>query len=135
MSKKLQYFIENLSHLSPNISFLYDMIEEIENEKQKEKVVVPIFNYFEKYPDADLGSPGPLVHFLESIEFYQEELQNSLKRKPTAHTCWMVNRILNSNLEKKQREKWLNFLRLSVQHPEITEETILVAKNFLEYQE
>ena len=49
----------------------------------------------EDFPEADFGQPGPLTHFVEGFykSGYEELLYQSIKRKPTLHTIWMVNRI------------------------------------------
>ena len=51
----------------------------------------------EEFPDADFGQPGPLTHFVETFysNGYEELLCQSLKRRPTVHTVWMLNRIIN----------------------------------------
>jgi hypothetical protein len=40
-----------------------------------------MFNVMERPPDADLGSPGPLVHTLERWRGYEPELVNSVRRR------------------------------------------------------
>lgn len=39
-----------------------------------------LFSVMEGMPDADLGSPGPLVHPLEALKEYQAELMRSVRR-------------------------------------------------------
>jgi hypothetical protein len=61
----------------------------------------------ERYPEADLGSPGPLVHTIERIPIAQfgTFLRSSVERQPGQLNLWMVNRILNSQLTKQHREE------------------------------
>ena len=54
---------------------------------------------FERHPDADLGSPGPLVHCIETVpmESFIPDLAESLNRAPSLMTLWMADRCLRSN--------------------------------------
>jgi hypothetical protein len=60
-----------------------------------------MFRVMERCPEADLGSPGPLVHSIESvgkvlgIPAYEALLVDSVRRRPMYLNLWMVNRILN----------------------------------------
>jgi len=54
-------------------------------------------DFMEEHPEIDYGTPGPLVHFLERFykKGYEEQLVLSIRRKPTCHTIWMLNRLIN----------------------------------------
>src|ERR1700722_19323310 len=55
-----------------------------------------LFRTMERLDGVDLGTPGPLVHTLESWPGrYEKLLAESVRRKPTPLSVWMVNRILN----------------------------------------
>ena len=70
------------------------------------------FTFFENHSDADLGMPGPLVHFLEKyFPQYTEGLCKSVDRQPTHYTLWMINRILNADINEKMRIKLINTLK------------------------
>jgi hypothetical protein len=87
----------------------------------------------ERLDDADLGTPGPLVHTLESWPGRYETLfMDSVKRKPLPLTVWMVNRILNAHPPKS--EQWLELLRRSQIHPLASASTKLDVARFLEHQ-
>ena len=64
----------------------------------------------ERHPLTDFGSPGPIVHFVERFykKGYEEELLLSLKRMPTLHTVWMLNRLVNGT---DQAEVYLDLLK------------------------
>lgn len=88
------------------------------------------FGLMERLPDADLGSPGPLVHVMEKhAGQYEADLMASVHRKPTALTVWMVNRIVNANRADKQT--WMDLLRTSAGHPEAPESVREIARGFL----
>jgi hypothetical protein len=92
-----------------------------------------MFALMERLDGADLGSPGPLVHTLEKWrDVYPPLLQESMRRKPSALSVWMVNRILNSNPPDAQT--WLTLLREAVSHPAASATAQEDAREFLEYQ-
>lgn len=65
---------------------------------------------------------------------YEKLLLESIKRKPTEHTVWMLNRILNDvNLE--DRNVYMDVLKAIVKDSKYDEELRSLAKEFLEYQE
>jgi len=79
------------------ISMAYDVVDNIKKSKNPFDFVEPILQLMEDFPEADFGQPGPLTHFVEGFykNGYEELLYRSIKRKPTLHTIWMVNRIIN----------------------------------------
>jgi hypothetical protein len=94
-----------------------------------------MFQLMERFPEADLGCPGPLVHEMESlVGHYEEFLVASLRRQPTDLTVWMANRILNSRLSVTQRSQWLNELRRVLEHPLAPQSTKESVLSFLEHQ-
>ncbi|MBL0731222.1 hypothetical protein [Piscinibacter sp. HJYY11] len=63
-------FEKQLSAVNPSadglhIDALSELIEFSGVESSVEEIQRAIFSYMERHPIADLGSPGPLVHFLE----------------------------------------------------------------------
>src|SRR6516162_9704915 len=83
----------------------YRLTEKWEAEPDSYKAVDPVLSFLEEHPDVDVGSPGPLVHFVEQFsgEKYEAKLLKSVHRKPTAHTLWMLNRVINSIKDPAQR--------------------------------
>ncbi|MEN2776266.1 hypothetical protein ABCY62_14670 [Acetivibrio clariflavus] len=73
------------------------------------EAVEPIIKLIESNPDVDFGSPGPLVHFLEKFDEnqYYSKLVESIKRSPTVHTLFMLNRIINGVDGVKKRSIWI----------------------------
>lgn len=65
----------------------------------------------EKNLNVYYGMPGPTVHYAERfyLNGYEKLLYESLKRKPTQHTLWMLNRILNSP-QLDDKDKYLTLL-------------------------
>ena len=124
MHPALQQFILDLGQLSPSdddsgLAFqLHDLTASIENCEGALEVVPHILAFFERYPNAEHGTPGALVHFIETLyPAYVEHLVSSVERKPTPHTLWMVNRILNAKIEPALRHSLINLLEKSALHP------------------
>src|SRR5882724_7027675 len=75
--------------------------------------VEPILRFMENNPKVDFGTPGPLVHFVESFsgQGYEQKLIDSLTRKPTTHTVWMANRVVNGSQDPDERKRIADLLR------------------------
>lgn len=71
----------------------------------------PLLLFMEDNPDVDYGMPGPLVHYMERYYMYgyEELLYESVNRKPTIHTLWMLNRVINSQ-RLVNKDKYLALL-------------------------
>lgn len=68
--------------------------------KDAVKDLVPdLLAVFERFPEALLGSPGPVVHCIETVPMdeFIPHLADSLSRSPTTMTHWMATRCLRSN--------------------------------------
>ena len=89
---------------------MMDCMEEIEEIYNQLDSVQPLLRLMERHPLTDFGSPGPIVYFVERFyqKGYEEELLLSLKRMPTLHTVWMLNRLINGT---DQAEVYLDLLK------------------------
>ena len=130
----LQKFIIDLKSLDPESDYLvgdlYDLLEEIEGQTDLLGIVPDIFEFMENCPESDLGAPGPLVHFLESIESYEHHLYESVRRKPVYYTVNMINRRLNHPDLNTKIE--LQVLKETLEHSEASHEVKEEARDFLE---
>jgi hypothetical protein len=117
-----------------NLSRLYEIFTDFCSLPDRAQVMPAMFSLLERFPDAEFGSPGPLVHELEGIPGYEPMLRDSLSRQPTYHTVWMVNRILNASLPDDQRETWLSELRAAREHPLARDQTRNAVDDSLEHQ-
>jgi hypothetical protein len=119
-----------------NETFLGKLMDEWDKNAEKEKAVPVIFNLMERYPHANFGWPGPLVHGLESkkAKSYEVELHKSLMRKPTPLTLWMYNRIINDENDLRIIRGHYERLKLFSKHPFIDSETKKDADLFLTHQ-
>jgi hypothetical protein len=108
-------------------------IDELDNQKA---VFDEAFLFFESHTNADLGMPGPLVHFIEKFyPKYLDELSASVERVPTKYTVWMINRILNSKIESSVREHLLNLLHKVSRNQEVDDVIREQAIEHIKYQE
>ena len=115
------------------VDISYDVVEEIENREDASEAIEPILLLIERNPNVDFGKPGPLVHFVERFyeNGYEEKLVESLKRFPTKHTVWMLNRIINGS-EGDSKKYFLNVLEDIIVKPNVDNEVVLLAKHFRE---
>jgi hypothetical protein len=117
-----------------NLARLYEIFTDFRSLPDRARAMPAIFSLLERFPDAEFGSPGPLVHELEAIPDYEPLLRDSLRRQPTYHAVWMINRILNSRLPDDQRETWLSALQTAREHPLARDQTREAAEDSLQHQ-
>jgi hypothetical protein len=120
-----------------NVGRLYEILEGLQPlaPDLRLPVVPAIFGLIERYPEAELGSPGPLVHELESIPGYESFLQDSVSRQPAPLSIWMVNRVLNAEIPSRDRSVWLQALQVVLNHQSASEKSRQTARDFLEHQD
>ncbi|MEL6106213.1 MAG: hypothetical protein AAFU85_09255 [Planctomycetota bacterium] len=84
---------------SNDVGRLYDITDRIEADGLAAQCVADLLAVFERNPDADLGSPGPIVHCIETVPMAESIplLAQSLERVPTIMTLWMAERCLRSD--------------------------------------
>lgn len=99
-----------------------------------ERVAPALLALLERHPQADFGTPGPLVHALESQDGYPTLLAGSLERQPTELTAWMANRLLNSKLTREERSLWLKRLTVVTSHPKCAPAVKDSSIRFLDFQ-
>jgi hypothetical protein len=113
---------------------LQHLINSVDLKSNREVVIPVLFHLVERNAEALLGSPGPIVHSLEAVGGYEAALRESLQRRPTSLTVWMVNRLLNSDLRPHERLWWLADLGRVLEHATATEGAKEDAARFLDYQ-
>jgi hypothetical protein len=101
---------------------------------QSFRVVEALFGVLERFPDAEFGAPGPIVHAIESIADYEAQLRSSLARMPTTYPVWMCNRVLNAATDAQQEAEWMAALEVAATHPRATEAARVDALEFLAFQ-
>ena len=118
-----------------NESYFYEIMDELKSKKDVSLAIESIFKLIEKHPSTDFGSPGPLVHTIESlIGLYENNLFESLNRRPTPLTLWMLNRIINGEHNIIIKQNLIDRLSSYLEHPSNDKKTIDTIKEFLDHQ-
>ena len=92
-------------------------LTELESSIDIDKNIINEFLYiYEEYPNFDFGVPGTLTHFLETFykKGYEERLIESIRRTPTKHTLWMLNRIINGTNGKELKDNYIQEFHLII---------------------
>lgn len=112
------------------IEVMDDCIQNIEESNIGIEAVEPLLQLMERHPLSDFGTPGSIVHFVEKFykKGYEQLLISSVKRRPTMHTVWMLNRIKNG--EDEQR-RYIEILNDIVHNKDIEKEIRESAQDFL----
>ena len=98
--------------------------------------VEPILQFMESNPSLDYGTPGPLVHFMERFwrSGFEEKLVESIRRRPTSHTVWMLNRLINGTKSPEDRRGLMELLKDARANPLADEDARRSATDFLDFQ-
>ena len=117
---------------SDGMERLLVICDDIEGKFAASEAAPLLFRFLERLEHCDLGSPGPVVHTLETLPDYARYLRESVLRKPTPLTVWMLNRLVNAG--GSERAEWLTLLRSVQSNPSASDEARKEAAEFLEYQ-
>jgi hypothetical protein len=130
--------LNNKLHRAMNSSDFIDearsIAETLKNEGAGIEFVRAILKFMEEHPTHDFGTPGPLAHFVETFygHGYEAELFASINRRPTSHTIWLLNRIINGTKEPAERTKLIKMLREAEINPAADLQAKRSAAHFLE---
>jgi hypothetical protein len=109
------------------------LCEEMSELNDRSTCAPVMFRTMERLDNVELGTPGPLVHTLESWRGeYEALLAESVRRKPSPLTVLMVNRILNT--QPADSDVWLALLVGAMENPSASELTKSDAADFLQRQ-
>lgn len=108
-----------------------ECVEKIEQLAPGTDAVEPLIKLIERHPLADFGMPGAIVHFVEEFDGYEDILYQSLKRSPSMHGVWMLNRICN---DKSSPDKFRELLVEISKRSDIDIAIVNSAREFVEYQ-
>lgn len=107
-----------------------DNIMELEMQGVGIEAVAPLLKLMERHPMDDFGAPGAIVHFVERFykKGYEELLVESVKRRPTMHTVWMLNRVMNGSNNK---ENYITIMNEIINSSNVEEEIKDEVREFL----
>jgi hypothetical protein len=112
---------------------LNDLCDEMRTVNDPAACAPIMFQTMERLNGVELGTPGPLVHTLETWRGdYEKMLAQSVRRKPTPLSVWMVNRILNTR--PPDAESWMALLRSVADNSVASEEAKAEAERFIKHQ-
>lgn len=112
---KMQEFDSN-KPTSRGFEQLHELCDELSALDDPDSSVPAMFNVMERLDCAELGAPGPLVHTMEQWRGrYEKHLVNSVRRRPSIHAIWMINRILN--VSPPDTKDWIDLLAAVASHP------------------
>ncbi len=101
----LQQLLENaLTVAHPDEAF-EAIAETVTDNETSISDVEAILRFMEEHPDVEFGVPGALVHAVEKRygSGYEEVLEQSVARKPTSHTRWMLQRVINGTKDETRK--------------------------------
>ena len=111
---------------------MIELVDQLESTGAGLEYMEPILRFMEDHPREDYGSPGPLVHFVERFhrQGYVGELLKSIQRKPTPHTVWMLNRLINGEKDDAEHARLVDVLLHVQENPLADEATRKQASSF-----
>lgn len=115
----------------------YDIVDKMKTENIGIESIQPILELMEKYPLVEFGTPGALTHFIESFykenrTLYENLLEQSVKKKPTVHTVWLLNRLINGSEKEKE---YIEIMKFISNNKSLHEDIQAAAQSFLEDQD
>lgn len=113
------------------IGIAYDVTDELLKLPNAFEAIGPIIELIASNPTTDFGNPGPLVHFLENFDErqYDEKLVESIRRCPTGHTLFMLNRIINGAKASKKKS-YLELFDFVINAPQVSKTVQEIAREF-----
>jgi hypothetical protein len=113
---------------------LYDLSDMLEGQELSD-VLADIFRFYEKYPDIELGNPGPLVTLMENSGInYVPALLTSLESKPTYVTVNILARVVNTDIDNVDKVRYLAIIDAIAKSTDANESAIASAKEYLEHR-
>ena len=118
-----------------DVGALRGLLDQLGDAKHLPGVRRELIAVFERHPEADLGSPGPIVHALEEspIDEHVDLLASSLRRRATMMTVWMAERCFRSKLSAQNRAELLDALAEAQREPVSGELAEAIAGALCEY--
>lgn len=133
MSVNIHNLEQKLIEISESNNFEYEsdkIIRSLIKNRPGVDSVGSILRFMENHPGIEYGMPGSLVHFVERFykKGYEELLLKSVKRKPTMHTIWMLNRIINDIVDADVLQKMYGVMSQASCNKEASVEARKLAK-------
>lgn len=132
--KEITDQLERLLHADDFASSSTELVDCWNSADLGVEALEPILRFMEEHPSADFGTPGALVHFIEKFyrHGYEERLLQSISRKPTQHTVWMLNRVINGTKVPATKQVFVEAMVRAKSHPLADPNTMNQIDRFLE---
>jgi hypothetical protein len=119
MSPDVAAQLESIAETDDFAARSSELVEAWSAEDSGVERVEPILKFIEGHQTLDFGSPGPLVHYVERFygNGYEQRLIESLERKPTTLTTWMLNRVVNGTNDPIVRGRMVELMKRIEEHP------------------
>lgn len=113
---------------------LDELLAQLQQNHDGQLACAAMLNVLERHPQVDFGTPGQLVHAIESYRgHYEHRLLTSLDRLPTSTTIWMLNRIINAATAAEKSPLVAHLRRLQT-HPHADAQARAEAEAFFRFQ-
>lgn len=101
------------------------------------EAIEPLLRFMERHPLSEFGCPGAVVHFIEHFNdgTYEKLLAQSFTRRPTVHTAWTMNRVINGEEDDDSRQMYINVMKDALERDDIESEVKHEIQNYLDHQE
>ena len=124
--KEITDQMEHLASAEDFASLSEDLVDRWNSGNVGFEAVEPILRFMEEHPSIEFGMPGALVHFVERFyhKGYEEKLLGSISRKPTLHTVWMLNRLINGTSEPATKQRFVTAMAHAKSNPLVDSDTL-----------
>lgn len=118
-----------------NPSDVFALADEIVGHPEGVQAIPGLLLLLEQNENLEWGAPGPVVHAVETFygNGYERLLLESVRRKPTKHTLWMANRVLNG-VSKDQKSDFMEVFAKTAKREDVSVVFRQTATEFLEFQ-
>ncbi|WP_133586474.1 hypothetical protein [Sphingobacterium yanglingense] len=117
MKMEIEKLIDQLNAINPNDDSLYDVDSIIEliyklDTSEAKKAIDPLLRIFERLDEDHYdGVLWSIIHGIEGLKEYEEDLIKSVNRCPNEYNLLMINRILNSGQGSYKSTDYLSLLK------------------------
>jgi hypothetical protein len=130
LSSRLEQIVSQATEADSTL-LAYQLTEQLSKLPDGLDAVDRILSFMENHPHFDFGCPGPLVHFVETFykKGYEDRLCQSIGRRPTRHTVWMLNRLINGS-EGSSKSHYVGLLDAVLARADLDTDTLARAREF-----
>ena len=109
-----------------------EIMSKLEAEGAGFEIIERLLGIMERHPLDDFGMPGAIVNFIEKFDpEYIPLLTGSIKRCPSAHTVFMLNRCINGS---ENKDEYIKILEAVAEDESIDDYIRESAQEFVDFQ-